>query len=86
MLLHICMDETSIFCQHKDVTEIENVLNKEFADVCDWFFDNELSIHFGEGKTKCILFSRDKNIPELNIMELSNTVWQNTLVVVLTLT
>ena len=64
---YLYANDTSIFCQHKDVTEIENVLNKEFANVCDCFVDNKLSIHFGEDKTKCILFSRDKNIPELNI-------------------
>ena len=38
----------NIICQHKHVTEIKNVLNKEFANVCDWFVDNKLSIHFGE--------------------------------------
>ena len=64
---YLYADDTSIFCKHKDVTKIENVLNKEFADVCDWFVDNKLSIHIGEDKTKCILFSRDKNLPELNI-------------------
>ena len=64
---YLYADDTNIVCQHKDVTEIENVLNKEFANVCDWFIDNKLSIHFGEDKTKCILFSRDKNLPKLNI-------------------
>ena len=45
--------------------EIENVLNKEFANMCKWFVDNKLSIHFGEDKTKCILFSKEKTRPEL---------------------
>ena len=27
----------------------------------------KLSIYFGEGKTKCILFRSDKNLPEVNI-------------------
>ena len=27
-----------------------------YANVCDWFVDNNLSIHFGEDKAKCILF------------------------------
>ena len=49
---YLYADGTSIFCQHKDVTEIENALNKEFANVCDWFVDNKLSIHFGEDRTK----------------------------------
>ena len=34
---HTCLyaDDSSIFYQHKDVAEIENVLNKEFANVCE---------------------------------------------------
>ena len=44
-----------------------SVLNKEFVNVCDWFVDHKLSVCFGEDKAKCILFSRDKNLPELNI-------------------
>ena len=69
---HLYADDTSIFCQHEDVTEIENVLNKEFANVYDWFVDNKLSIHFGEDKTKYIVFSRDKNLPELGITYKNN--------------
>ena len=36
----------------------------------DWFIDKKLSIHFGEDKTKSILFAstqRAKNICQLNI-------------------
>ena len=51
-------------------------MNKEFANVCDWFVDNMLSNHFGEDKTKCILFSRDKNLPELNITYNNNRIKQ----------
>ena len=25
--------------------------------MCDWFVDNKLSIHFGENKTKTVLFA-----------------------------
>ena len=39
---YLYADDTSIFCQHKNVIEIENVLNKEFANVCYWFVDNQL--------------------------------------------
>ena len=38
--------------------------------MCDWFADNKLSIHFGDDKTKSILFASKrgtKNIRELNI-------------------
>ena len=59
-------DDTCIFYQHKEVVESEKVLNKKFANVCKWFVDNALSIHFGEHKTKCIRFSKEKNLPKLN--------------------
>ena len=50
-------DDTCLVFQHKDVIKIETVLNKNFSSLCDWFIDNKLSIHFGEEKTKSILFS-----------------------------
>ena len=50
--------------------QIEKRLNEDFENLCDWFVDNKLSIHFGEDKTKSILFAskrRAKNIRQLNI-------------------
>ena len=35
---------------------MENQLNEDFCNVCDWFVNNKLSIHFGGHKTKSILF------------------------------
>ena len=32
-------------------------LTKNFSNICDWFVDNKLSIHFREDKAKSILFS-----------------------------
>ena len=48
--------------QHKDIEEIEKVLNNNFENICDWFVDNKLSIHFGEDKTKPILFASQHKI------------------------
>ena len=50
-------DDTYLIFQHSDINEIEIQLNKNFSSICDWFVDNKLSIHFGEDKTKSILFS-----------------------------
>ena len=50
-------DDTCLVFQRKEVIEIETFLNKNFSSLCDWFIDNKLSIHFGEEKTKSILFS-----------------------------
>ena len=48
---YVYADGACISYQHEDVKKIENVLNKEFSSLCQWFIDNKLSIHFGEDKT-----------------------------------
>ena len=63
-------DNSCIIYQHKDNVQIEKRLNEDFENLCDWFVDNELSIHFGEDKAKSILFAskrRAKNIRQLII-------------------
>ena len=63
-------DDTCIVCQHKDINEIEKQLNKDFESLCDWFVDNKLSIHCGDGKTKSIPFTSQfkiKKIRKLNV-------------------
>ena len=63
-------DSRSIF-QHIDVPTIEHQLNKDFANLCEWFIDNQLSIHLGEDGTKCIHFGpkhKLKNAGKLHIM------------------
>ena len=54
--LFLYADDSGLTFQHKDVHTIEHQLNKDFANLCEWFVDNKLSIHLGEEKTKCILF------------------------------
>ena len=54
----------------KDTNEIEKQLNEDFENICDWFVDKKLSIHFGEDKTKSILFAtkfKIKKVRKLNI-------------------
>ena len=53
--LFLYADDSCLVYQHKDVSKIEQNPNKNFSNICDWFVDNKLSIHFGEDKTKCIL-------------------------------
>ena len=33
-----------------------------YVNICDWFVDNKLKIHFREDDTKWILFSREKKL------------------------
>ena len=72
LLNQICfyMLMTCLVFQGKDVIEIEKQLNKDFTNICEWFVDNRLSIHFGDDKTKSILFAskrKIKRVPKLKI-------------------
>ena len=51
IVIHTCMQTTLVY--FINIMEVENVSSEEFADVCESFVDNKLSIHFGEDKT-CI--------------------------------
>ena len=68
--LFLYADDTCLVCQHKDINEIEKQLNKDFESICDWFAENKLSIHFGDGKIKSILFAtkfKTRKVRKLNI-------------------
>ena len=68
LFLHV--NDTFLACQHKDLIKFENLLNKVFCNICAWFVDNKLIKHFGEGKTRSILFAskfKRKNIKKLKI-------------------
>ena len=69
-LANVFFHPTCLFCQHNDINEIEKQLNKDFESICDWFAENKLSIHFGDGKTKSILFAtkfKTRKVRKLNI-------------------
>ena len=55
-------DHSCLMFKHKDVEEIEEILNNEFRNISDRFVDNKLSIQFGEDKTKSILFASQRRI------------------------
>ena len=64
---YLYADETCIFYQHEGIKKIENVLNKEFSSLCQWFIENGMSIPFGEDKTKSILFSEMRGLRKIGI-------------------
>ena len=43
-------DNSYLTCQNKDINEIEKQLNEGFCNVCDWFVNNNLSLHLRENK------------------------------------
>ena len=64
--LFIYADDSCLEYPHRDAKAIKAKLNNNFSSVCDWFVDNKLSIHFGEDKTKCILFGTKKQLEKDN--------------------
>ena len=63
-------DDTCLVFQQRNIKTIEEYINRDFSTLVDWFVDNRLSVHFGEDKTKSILFSpkhRSKSIGQIDI-------------------
>ena len=64
-------DDTCIVFQHESVIEIEQHLIRDFSNLCDWFADDKLSIHFRKDKKKSVLFGTKhklRNVKSLNIV------------------
>ena len=57
-------DDISLIFKHSNFKEKEIQLIKSFSLICDWSVDNKLRIHFGEDKTKLVLFSSKNEIKE----------------------
>ena len=63
-------DDTCLVFQHGNTKTIEEHLNRDFSTLVVQFVDNRLRVHFGEDKTKSILFSpkhRSKSIGQIDI-------------------
>ena len=64
-------DDSGLTFESKDIHTIEHQLNKDFANLCEWFIDNKLNIHFGQDEKKYILFGAKQkleNAGKLNMM------------------
>ena len=55
--LFLYVDGTCLAFGSDNSNDIENQLHQDFANICDWFVDNKLIIHFGDDKTKSISFA-----------------------------
>ena len=64
-------DDTVLFTSAKNISIIQNNLNKDIKNHSNWFCDNELVINLKKGKTECILFGTGKRLvmlPENNLV------------------
>ena len=55
-------DDTCLMYTGKDIKTIEEQLNTDLSSLCDWFIDNKLCVHFGEEKTKSIMFGTKRQL------------------------
>ena len=69
--LLLCVDNTCLVFQHKDIKTIEEHLNRDFSTLVHWFVDNKMSVHFGEDKTKSVLFSPKHRLKSIVKIDMS---------------
>ena len=72
------MTMTHVSCTNTEM--LKKLKNKNFENICKWFVDIKLSIHFGEDKTKSILFAsklKIKSARKLNIKYKNITIKQH---------
>ena len=69
--LFLCADDSCLVYQHNDISKIEQKLNKNFSDICDWFVNNKLSIHFEEDKEECILFGTKQKLNKTGSLDIT---------------
>ena len=63
-------DDTCLIYTGKDIKTIDEQLNTDFSSLCDWFIDNKLSVHFGDEKTKSILFGTKRQLNQQRDLKL----------------
>ena len=68
--LFLYADDACLLLQHKDLEQVKEQITKNFSSICDWFVDNKLTIHFGENKTKSILFSTKNRKRKIGILDI----------------
>ena len=63
-------DDSFLVFTGPDLKAIEANLNKNFNCLCDWFVEYKLSIHFGEDKTKSIVFGSQRRLKSLGRLDI----------------
>ena len=55
-------DDSCLAYQHNEISKIGPNLSKNFLNILDWLVENKLSIHFGQYKTKYMLFGAKQKL------------------------
>ena len=51
-------DDTNLFCSHKNIKTLFQIVNSELKLVTEWFLANKLSLNAKKKKTKYVLFHK----------------------------
>ena len=49
--LFLYADDSCLMFQHEKVEDIEQLLNNDFENICNWFVDSRLSFSLGKDET-----------------------------------
>ena len=63
-------DDTCLLFQLKDLEWIKKKSLSTFSNICDWFVDSKLSIHFEKDKTESILFPTKNRKKKIGILDI----------------
>ena len=66
----------ALYVNIKILMKLKKQLNKDFESICDWFGDNKHPFHFGDDKTKSILFATKFKIKK--VRKLKYKIWRYT--------
>ena len=61
-MLHAYFPEVIIQKRYRIQTDTEKPVDKDFANMCNWFVENKPSIHFGVDNTKSILLASKRKV------------------------
>ena len=64
-------DDTVLFFSHKDINEIELVLNSDYNRFCYWLEQNELIVNTKKGKTEVMIFGTNQRLRRLDSISLN---------------
>ena len=72
-------DDTMIYYSHKDIKEVEKVLNNDFASLTSWLEQNELVVNKKKDKTEVMIFGTSKRLNKLDDQQLQIKHHQSTI-------
>ena len=75
--IHLFADDTSIFFSHKNLKELESIVNNELSKVSDWLIANKLTLNVDKSNFLLISPSRKNTTNKINLSINNEAIAQN---------